>query len=101
MAQAVSGDKLSSLGQQKQQQQTVPNTTPEVGTSVDRDLNLENIFEDETICTAVKVLQEKIAWASESLRLSSSTEDSIRLCDLIRSSADALRSLMLLQHKYN
>lgn len=100
--QAVSGDRLSLPGQQQQhfkQQQTVPNTSQDARTSVKRELNLENSVEDETVCTAVKALQEKIVWASESLKASSSTEDSIRLCDLIRSSADALRSLMLLQQK--
>ena len=51
----------------------------------------------ELFHSAVKALHEKIIWASEALRASSSVEDSIRLCDLIKSSADALSSLIPLQ----
>lgn len=75
--------------------ETVTPSKP-VSESVKQEFNIEG-FERETICSAVKALHEKIAWTSQALQASTSVEDSIHLCDLMKSSADALHSLMLLQ----
>lgn len=43
--------------------------------------------------SALDSLREKIRWASEELKASSSVEYSIQLCNLIKASADAMQSL--------
>lgn len=43
--------------------------------------------------SALESLCEKIRWASEELKASSSVEYSIQLCNLIKASADAMQSL--------
>lgn len=43
--------------------------------------------------SALDSLGEKIMWAGEELKVSSSVEYSIQLCNLIKASADAMQSL--------
>lgn len=49
--------------------------------------------QDSAFSSAVNSLCEKIKWASDELKVSSSVEHSIQLCHLIKASADALQSL--------
>ena len=77
--------------------ETVPHGNPVLETGK-QELSIEGLNK-EPISSAVKALHEKLAWTSEALRASTSVEDSIRLCELMKSSADALQSLMLLHKK--
>ena len=48
-----------------------------------------------TFCETMKVLNEKIQWATEELKRTNSLEYNISLCQMIKSAADALHSVKL------
>ncbi|EDO41228.1 predicted protein [Nematostella vectensis] len=47
----------------------------------------------EAINTAIGSINDKIIWASEALKKSVSTEESLRLCELLKTCAETLRCL--------